>query len=287
MIEWVCVNGELRPAETASVSVFDAGFMQGVGLFETMRAYRGRVFRLEQHLDRLAASARTLGWAVIPDPEETGASVARVLAELGAQDGRVRLTVTSGSLRGAAGAEPKLTIVASATVGGTYPAELYEQGATVVVSRYRQSRFDPTVGHKTTSYFARLAALREAHAAGALEALWLDDNGQVAEGAISSVFAVRGGRVCTPALETPILPGITRVAVIELAVELGVMVDERALAVADLCAAEEVFLTNSMMEVMPVVRVGGERIGVGRPGEVTRRLAQAYAQRVREECGHG
>ena len=255
-------------------------------MFETMRAYRGRVFRLEQHLDRLAASARTLGWSVIPDPEETGANVARVLTELGAQDGRVRLTVTSGSLRGAAGAEPELTIVASATLGGTYAAELYERGATVVVSRYRQSRFDPTVGHKTTSYFARLAALRGAHAAGALEALWLDDNGQVAEGAVSSVFAVRGGRVHTPALDTPILPGITRAAVLELAAELEVMVEERALAVGDLCAAEEVFLTNSMMEVMPVVSVGGERIGAGRPGEVTRRLAQAYARRVREECGH-
>jgi branched-chain amino acid aminotransferase len=181
----------------------------------------------------------------------------------------------------------KLTIVAGATLGGTYPGEWYERGATVVVSRYRQSRFDPTVGHKTTSYFARLAALREAHAAGALEALWLDDKGQVAEGAISSVFAVRGGRVHTPALDTPILPGITRAAVLELAAELQVAVEESALAVADLCAAEEVFLTNSMMEVMPVVRVGTERIGAGRPGELTRRLALAYAQWVREECGHG
>jgi branched-chain amino acid aminotransferase len=284
--EWVCLNGRLLPAEEARISVFDSGFMQGVGLFETMRVYRGRPFRLERHLDRLASSARKLGWSVIPEPEQTRDHVEQVLGPFAGQDARLRLTVTTGSLRITDRDVPELTIVASAAPGGKYPDDYYRKGVTLLVSRYRQSRHDPIAGHKTTSYFSRLASLREAHARGAAEALWLTDDEHVAEGAISTVFAVHADRLLTPPLETPVLPGITRATVIELAAELGIPVEERPLRLDELQSADEVFLTNSMMEVLPVVRIERTAIGTEKPGEITMQLAQAYRKLVEKECGH-
>ena len=218
---WACLNGVLMPAEEARVSVFDSGFMQGIGLFETMRAYSGRVFRLDRHLDRLINSANALRWMVVPDTEELADNVQQVVGALGGADARVRLTVTTGSLHPAAEDQPELTIVVSAAEGGRYPEEHYRQGVTAVVSEYRQSDCDPTAGHKTTSYFARLVSLGAAYAEGALEALWLTHDNFVAEGAISSVFAVRDGALWTPPLETPVLPGITRAVVLELAARVG------------------------------------------------------------------
>jgi len=283
--EVVCINGQVVPAEQAGISVFDAGFMHGVGLFETMRAYGGRVFRLERHLDRLTNSAKELGWTFIPDHEQMTNCVNAVLAEIGGPDARVRLTVTTGSLRAAEAGAARLTMVATASPGGKYADTFYEQGVEAVISRYRQSRFDPLVGYKTTSYFGRLAALREAHGKGALEAIWLNDQALVAEGAISNVFAVREGRLVTPPLATPVLPGITRATVIELAAEAGIAVDENDLTVEQLKSSAEVFLTNSMMEIMPVVRIDRDAVLQGRPGEVTRRLAAAYSELVARECG--
>ena len=286
MQEWVCLNGELMPAEQARVSVFDSGFMQGVGLFETMRSYAGIVFRLEQHLDRLAQSARTLGWAVVPDADALRNDVERVAGALPGEDARIRLTVTTGSLRAAEREYPELTVVASATPGGKYPPAFYQEGIVVMVSPWRQNRHDPTAGHKTTSYFARLASLREAHAREASEAVWLTEDEYVAEGAISSIFAVRGGELCTPPLNTPILPGITRAAVIEIAGVVELPVQEAPMTLEQLQSADEVFLTNSMMEIMPVVKIDGEEIGAGRPGGVTVQLAEAYSSLVALECGH-
>jgi branched-chain amino acid aminotransferase len=282
--EQVCINGQLVPADQAGVSVFDAGFMQGVGLFETMRTYRGRVFRLERHLDRLVNSAAELGWTLIPDHEQMTESINAVLSAVGPHDLRVRLTVTTGSLRAAEAGAPELTTVVTASPGGKYPDAYYEQGVEVVISRFRQSRFDPLAGHKTTSYFGRLAALREAHGKGALEAIWLNDQAFVAEGAISNVFAVRDGRLVTPPLAAPILPGTTRATVIELATSIGVAIEETNLTAEQLKSSAEVFLTNSMMEIMPVTRIERGAIGDGRPGAITRRLAALYSECVAREC---
>lgn len=285
--EWVCLNGRLMSADQAHVSVFDSGFMQGIGLFETMRAYNGRVFRIETHLDRLLNSARALGWTVAPDRDALRDAVTRVAEATEAADARVRLTVTTGSLRAEAADTPQLTIVANASPGAKYPPEFYTRGATLVVSRYRQSAADPTAGHKTTSYFPRLASLREAHARSALEALWLTPDGHVAEGAISTVFVVENGELLTPPLETPVLPGITRSVMIELARRLGVAVHERALALEELRGADEAFLTNCLMELMPVVRVDSGAIGNEKPGDLTRELATAYGELISRECGDG
>ena len=285
MQHWVSLNGKLLPADEARVSVFDSAFMQGIGLFETMRAYGGRVFRLREHIDRLIASAGALGWTIVPDSDELMDNVFQVLRSLGDADARVRLTVTTGSLYAAVESAPPLTIVASAAPGDKYPDECYLKGVSVVFAEERQMAGDPTVGHKTTSYFARLASLRAAHVRSAFESLWFTPEDRLAEGSISSVFVACDECLYTPPLDTPVLPGIARAAVIELAIENDIPVQEKALSREDVLAADEMFLTNSMMEVMPVVRIGREPVGDAKVGDVTRELAVAYTNLVAQECG--
>ena len=198
MREWVSLNGRLIAADQAHVSVFDSGLVQGIGLFETMRTYNGRVFRLEAHLERLAASAEKLGWVTRPSIDECRFNINQVISATEQSDARVRLTVTTGSLRHSDADEPRLTVIASAMPGADYPAEHYQRGVTAVWSPYRQSRFDPIAGHKTVSYFARLLSLRAAHERSALESIWLNDTGEVAEGAISNVFALMDDVLVTP-----------------------------------------------------------------------------------------
>jgi branched-subunit amino acid aminotransferase/4-amino-4-deoxychorismate lyase len=272
------------PAEEARISVFDSGFMQGIGLFETMRTYDGQVFRLQRHLDRLANSARALGWTVLPDTDDLADNVKQVVSATGQAEARVRLTVTTGGLHTAASETPELTIVATASPFEKYPDEYYQRGVTVMESNCAQGPHDPTAGHKTTSYFARLASLRLAHTQSAFEVLWRTPSGGVAEGAISNVFVVRDEQLLTPPLETPVLPGIARATVLELAVELDIPAREQALTLDDVRGADEVFLTNCMMEVMPVVRLGRLRIGDEKPGDTTRELAIAYGRLVDREC---
>jgi len=272
------------PAADAQVSVFDAGFMQGVGLFETMRAYGGRVFRLDAHLDRLIASARRLGWTVLPDAGELRDAVQRVLLAARAPDARVRLTVTTGSLHADADDPPRLTVVATAAPGQKYPPECYTKGVTVIASDYRVSRFDPTLGHKTTSYFSRLAILRAAHRKGAFEALVFTDDDLMTEGAISNVFIVRNEELWTPPVDTPVLPGITRAAVIELARELGLKVHEAGVTLEEVLSADEIFLTGSLMEIVPVVRIERQPVAQEKVGDVTRQVGLAYGRLVDEEC---
>lgn len=285
-MNWVCINGEVLPAEEARVSVFDTGFMQGIGLFETMRAYHGRVFRLDEHIDRLRDSANRLSWTVIPEADTLIDHVDKVTAAAGLQDAAVRLTVTTGSLQHNASHEPVLTIVATVNPGIKYPPELYASGVTALVSKYRQNPLDPTAGHKTTSYFARLAALREAHQRQAFEALWLTTENYLAEGSISNVLLWLNEELVTPPLDTPVLPGIARADVLDLAGQLGITTAERKLTIDDLLDADEVLLTNSLAEVVPVVRLEREPIGSERPGPVFEELREAYQLLVDRECNY-
>lgn len=287
MREWVSLNGELMPAEEAHVSVFDSGFTQGIGLFSTMRGYQRKVFRLDRHLERLHASAGTLGWSVLPQIDQMRENVLQVVSATPGDTLRVRITVTTGALRDWDGEEPQLTYVATAAPGGEYPDKYYQDGVTVALSRFRQSTGDPTVGHKTTSFFARLAALREAVAKTAVEALWFTDENYLAEGSISSVFVIKDAVALTPPLDTPILPGITRSAVIEAAASAKIALREERLTLEDVLGADEIFLTNSMMGVMPVVRIEGEAVGRGKPGPFTRSLAEAYINLFVRECEGG
>jgi branched-chain amino acid aminotransferase len=186
----------------------------------------------------------------------------------------VRFTVTAADPLDPQ-ARPTLIVSAQAVTG--YPPEMYEKGMTVFIcTDYRQSAQDPLAGHKTTSYFPRLVALRTAQERGCNEALWFTPANLLAEGCISNVFLVKNGELRTPPLDTPVLPGIAREVVLEQAAALGITAHQVPCTIDDLLDADEVFLTNSVMEVMPVTRVERKAIANEKPGPVTRRLLEAY-----------
>jgi len=284
--ERVYVSGNLVPAAEARISALDAGVLLGAGLFETLRTYGGRPFRLGAHLARLRASGEFFRIFIRESDSQVAEAVARLVEANGLADARVRLTATRGPLADAVDDEaPPATLIITAGPMTPYPAELYEKGATVVVSDIRVSPDDPTVYHKTTGYLRNLLALRDAHRARATEALIFNTKGRLAEGSLSNVFIVSGGRLLTPPVEEGLLAGITRAAVLELAAEVGVPAEQRPLAVRDCLDADEMFLTNSIMELLPVGRVERKEIGTGRPGPVTKQLASAYRALVIRETG--
>jgi branched-chain amino acid aminotransferase len=199
--------------------------------------------------------------------------------------GRVRLTATCGSVLSTGDGEPLIpTVCVTVGVEANYPASLYESGVTVLVSRHQLSPTDPVAGHKTVNYLPRLVALRAAHAQQCVESLWFTTQNLLSEGSVSNVFVVREGTVVTPPLETPVLPGVARGLVLELCRREGIPCEEMVLTIDGLLDADEVFLTNSIMQVMPVSRVERKDIGTGRPGPIAARLLGLYREQVSKEC---
>jgi branched-chain amino acid aminotransferase len=282
----VYLNGEIVDASAARVGVFDAALLHGVGLFETLRAYDGHIFRLDAHLARMAASADQLRLPFTVDLEMCRGALKQVLLANNLRDARLRLTITPGQtlVPNAPEADTGPTVLATATALAAYPQELYEKGMTVLVAPHRQSATDPLAGHKTTSYWTRLIALRKAQDAKCGEALWFTPQNRLAEGSISNVFVVKGDVLKTPPLDTPVLPGIARAVVLEAAAAEGRAAEETALTIDDLLDADEVFLTNSIMEVMPVCRVERKAIGAEKPGPVTAWATAAYRRAVAGEA---
>jgi D-amino acid aminotransferase len=291
MSELVLLHGEIVEAAEARVSVFDAGLAHGAGLFETVRVYHGNPFRLDEHLRRMRQSGQRLGIALPWDDAELTRGVERVLQANELRDARLRITATPGDARTAESspedASPPATLLIAAQAFDSYPAEHYRRGMTVCVSSFKQSRNDPLAGHKTLSYFPRLLALREAHARQCGEALWFTADNRLAEGSISNVFLVSNEKLLTPPLDTPVLPGVARKVVLEGAAAERIAAEERALTIDDLLAADEVFLTNVILEVMPVCRVERHAVGDEKVGEITRRLHEAYRRMAARECRIG
>jgi branched-chain amino acid aminotransferase len=285
MSTYVWLNGEMVPSREASLSVHNGGWLHGAGLFETMRAEYGRVFRLENHLNRLMRSAEKILSPVDRELLPTQTIAGDLMRENGLVNARMRLTVTSGDvLDTVRDGQDRLTVCATVAALESYPTELYKSGVSVKISSFRQTRFDPVVGHKTTSYLPRLLAMREAHASGCAEVIWFTHENLLAEGSISNVFVVKGGVVRTPPVDTPVLPGIARGVVLELCNELSIGFEERSLTINDLLDADEVFLTNSIMQVLPVRMVERHEIASGLPGAITNQLLQGYRNSVRKEC---
>jgi len=280
------------PAQ-GGLSVYDAGLQHAVGLFETMIARNGRVFRLKQHLERLARSAQELGLALggISSEQqentnlviELGKAVHQTLVHNDLAEARVRLTVTPGpiSLLSDENASPQPTVLVVPTEVTHYDPLYFQKGIMVVVGRASANPFDPIAGHKTLAYWARLMTLRDAARLGAGEVIWLNITGHLASGAVSNIFLVKDGVLLTPiargeevkgALPAPVLPGVTRQAVIELAESESIEVQRRMLSVDDLLGADEVFLTNSGWQLLPVTRIekkviGGASVAGGEDGE--------------------
>ena len=282
MGELVYINGELVSRAEARISAFDRGYLYGYGLFETMRSYNGRVFALDRHLARLMRSARQLALDTALDLTELERGVYRTLEANDLSDARIRLTVTAGEgergLSLPSGGSLTIVIVAEGLVLPTPQA--YEKGLRAVVVSTRRNSQSALSGIKSIGYLDSLIARHEAAAAGADEAILLNDRGLVAECSTSNIFLVYKRRLLTPSVKCGILPGITREVVLELANELKIPAVEAEIRLDDLYKASEAFVTSSIIEIMPIAEVDGKSIGSGKPGEVTKRLTAAYRQLV-------
>jgi branched-chain amino acid aminotransferase len=294
MSDFVHLNGQLLPYDDARIAPADAGILHGAGLFETLRAKNGKIFRLRRHLQRLANSAHALNIPFALSETELAEITADLLEANGLADARLRLTITRGDLHDATADNPTppVTLLLTAAEFLPYPPALYEKGMTVIISRHKQNPESPLTGHKTTSYFDRLLALREAQELKAGEALWFTPHTNLlAEGSISNIFLVTNdGILATPPLTLPdkinqrlCLPGITRQLTLELATSAGILPHERPLTINDLLVAKEVFLTNAIMGLMPVTHIEKHTVADGIPGPLTQQLRTAYEQAIASE----
>lgn len=291
----VWLNGEFTARDEAKVSVFDAGFQHGVGLFETMLARNGVAFRAEPHMNRLAASAKELLLSDRLRIEPLVEAVHHTLRRNDLKDARVRLSVTGGDLnmlqsRGQSPVDPTVLIVAQPPT--EYPPAFFEKGVMATIADARENPFNPMAGHKTLNYWPRIQSLQQAAAKRGGESLWFGVSNHLCGGSVSNAFIVKGGELFTPiargeeqpgAMRSPTLPGITRAAVIEIAETLDIAVERRMLDINDVLQADEVFLTNSSWGVLPVVAVEREKIADGSVGEVTAQIRRAWLDLVEEE----
>jgi branched-chain amino acid aminotransferase len=282
----IYIDGELRPRAAATISVFDHGLLYGDGVFEGIRIYNRRIFRLGAHLDRLYASARAIALDVPLAPAEMIEAVRRTVRENRKEDGYIRLIVTRGvgdlGVDARKCARPSVIIIV--TDIQVYAAPLYAAGITAITSATRQvshEALDPRV--KSLNYLKNVLAKIDAARAGAEEAIMLNQDGFIAECSADNLFLVRGGALLTPSPQDGALEGITRAAVLSLAAEAGVDAREARLTRFDVYTADECFLTGTGAEVMPVVEVDGRRIGDGTPGPLTRRLQEAFHALARSE----
>jgi len=273
------VNGVVTPAAEARVSVLDNGFTFGDSVYETLRTYGGRPFELGRHLARLRHSAERLGIAVPLPDDELAARLDAVLARAGNAESYIRLIVSRGvgdvSYRFDRVAGPTVVVVVKPYE--PLPERYYTEGVDVIVSSVRRNhRQALDRGIKSCNLINNILAVREAQAKGALEPIMLNLDGDVAEGASCNVFLVKQGGLLTPPLDAGILPGVTRALVLELAREIGLSAREETLRVADLLAADEVFITSTLKEACPVRAVDGQPVGAVRPGPVTVQVLRAY-----------
>jgi branched-chain amino acid aminotransferase len=281
----VFMNDRLVPEAEARVSVFDHGLLYGDGVFEGLRSYSGRVFRLDEHLDRLYASARAICLEIPLAKEVVAKAVNDTLAANKLTDGYVRLVVTRGA--GSLGLDPNRTkhpqVIVIADTIALYPREHYEKGLRIVTAatqRTQSAALSPRI--KSLNYLNNIMAKLEGLQAGCVEALMLNHKGEVAECTGDNIFVVRGTKLLTPPPDAGILEGITRNAVMELAHAAGIDCREQTLVRHDLYTADECFLTGTAAEVIPVVEIDGRKVGAGVPGPVTKRLTTDFHALVRQ-----
>lgn len=286
MTRQVSINGNLVPADQATVSVFDHGLLYGDGVFEGLRSYEGKVFRLTEHVQRLYESARAIQLEIPLTPDAMAAAINDTVAANSLDDGYIRAIVTRGS--GTLGLDPnkcsnpQVIIIADSIT--LYPAEMYEQGLAIVTSsviRNHPAALSPRI--KSLNYLNNILAKIEGLQAGCIEALMLNHKGEVAECTGDNLFLVKGGRLTTPPLDAGILEGVTRNAVIDLATEAGLAVSQIALTKHDVYVADECFLTGTAAEVIPVVKVDDRPIGSGKPGPVTLDLKERFHRLARSK----
>jgi branched-chain amino acid aminotransferase len=277
----VYISGKLYDKADARISVYDHGLLYGDGVFEGIRVYNGKVFRLREHVERLYESARHIHLEIPLSKEKMAEAITSTVQANAKRDGYIRAVVTRGA--GYLGLDPRKTtdpqVVIIVDDISLYPRELYENGmdlVTVSTIRNHPNALNPRI--KSLNYLNNILAKVEAVQAGCVEALMLNHKGEVAECTGDNIFIAKRGTLRTPPLDAGILEGVTRNAVIDLARAANVPVQEMAMTRHDIYSADECFLTGTAAEIIPVVKCDGRMIGTGRPGPLTRQLRDRFQQ---------
>jgi branched-chain amino acid aminotransferase len=280
----VYINGKLFDKADAKISVFDHGLLYGDGVFEGIRVYGGKVFRLREHIDRLCDGARAI-WLEMPmSREQLIEATLNTVQASGKRDGYIRLIVTRGE--GSLGLDPRGTkpqVIIIVDDIKLYPAELYDNGLAIITAatpRIAPNALNPRI--KSLNYLNNILAKIEGLQAGCHEALMLNHKGEVAECTGDNIFVVKRGVLKTPPVDAGILEGVTRSIVLELARAADLPAQETTLTRHDIYTADECFLTGTAAEVVPVVKCDGRSIGTGKPGPITRQLRERFLQLVRQ-----
>lgn len=277
----IFINGNILPESRAHISVFDHGFLYGDGVFEGIRSYNGRVFKLKEHIKRLYGSAHSILLSIPLSPEAMEEAVLETIRANNLHDAYIRVVVSRGT--GDLGLDPRkcprpnVVIIADKIV--LFPAELYEKGLEVITVPTRRNipdALDPQI--KSLNYLNNILVKIEANRAGVMEAIMLNSNGIVTEGSGENIFIYKKGKLLTPPTYVGVLEGITRDIVINLAGKANLVIEEAPFTRHDLYVAEECFLTGTAAEIIPVVNVDGRHIGSGVPGPVTRLLMSAFKE---------
>ena len=281
----VYLNGKFLNAKEAKISFTDNGFLFGYGVFGATRIYNGKVFRLESHLSRLQKSTARLG--IIVDTLELRTPVLETIRVNEREDGLVRITISAGEgslipdLRDCT--DP--TVLITAVSYNPPTPDMYERGYRTVVSNLRRCSGSPVSEMKTLNYLESMLARQEARKAGYDDALLLNEKGNLSESSAGNVFMVKNGVLKTPPENSGFISGVVREVVMEIASELNIKYLETDLGLEDLYQADETFLTNSIIEVMPLVSVNDRTIGTGQPGIVTGKILERFREKVNHECG--
>jgi branched-chain amino acid aminotransferase group I len=292
MEDKVYVNGTLVPRDKAYISVFDHAFLYGYGLYETMRTYKGRFFLLERHIKRLLSAAETLALGRKLAGLDLEKACRDTLMANNLESARVRMTVSNGASDAApwtSVTDIKPNVVVTARPFMPFPSDKYNEGFRIgIATTVRRCRQSTIATMKTINHLDNVIARMEAAAHGLDEALILNDDGYIAEGGGCNIFFVREGRLITPALNSGILPGVTREAVIELAAGLGIETSQGPVGIGVVRKCDEAFVTNAVIEIMPVTEVRDDKGAVvvvsgGKPGGITLQLMRAYRERVERE----
>ncbi len=281
----IYIDGEFFDEANARISVFDHGLLYGDGVFEGIRFYHGRVFRMEEHIDRLWESAHSICLDLPISREEMDEALLETIRQNGLRDGYVRLIVTRGvgnlGLNPTQCKAPSVIIIASTIA--LYSEEVYRRGLTVVTVATRRmgpATLNPAI--KSLNYLNNVLARIEANLANADEGLMLNDAGNIAECTADNLFIIKRGQIMTPPISAGALRGITRAVVFDIAKDLDLPIAERELSRHDLYTADEAFLTGTAAEVIPMIKADGRFIGDGKPGEITRRAIARFRELTRE-----
>jgi len=277
----IYINGKFFKQTEALISVNEGGFLFGKGIFETMRTYSGTVFRLTEHLERILSSCRFLKLPFKKSAQYLEEKINQTLQVNKLLDAYLKLIISSGINKGSltdATSSPTLIIIAREFK--PCPQSIYKEGFRAIISKIRRNPYSPVAQHKNLNFLENVLAKREAEEIGKNEAIFIDPEENLTEGAITNIFLIKKGWVISPALNSMILPGITRKVVLEICSEAGIPTEERKVKLKELYEAEEAFLTNSLIEIMPLVQVDSYIMGKGTPGPLTQKLEKEYRKKV-------